>query len=143
MKREDIAKIVLMILLIVEAFLSLNPGIVSPNSAAWLIALTLLGIGILALKSLLDARPLYQKQYHGAVKLDGIFMMQVFIGVLTTFSYLGMLFYCLINAYIPAYSEIFNKLLTWSIVPGLIWGFFFGQSVAARYVRGRVLEARA
>jgi hypothetical protein len=139
--REAPAWLLLAVLVIVD-LLSLIPGMLPELPAKWAMALTLMTIGLLALKYLLELRPYYQPGgivpylFRGrvaeGVSLDGVFYMQVFIGVLATFAYLGMLFFCLIYASAPVYAELFNKLLTWSIVPGLIWGFFFGQSAIVR-----------
>ena len=65
----------------------------------------------------------------GVVSWDAVLAMQIFIGVLSTLGYLAMLGFCLWNSYNPVYADLFNKLLQWSIVPGLIWGFFFGRSL--------------
>jgi subtilisin family serine protease len=59
--------------------------------------------------------------------------VQAIIALSVTFAYLGMLAFSLVNSFIPAYATAFNVLIDWSIVPGIIWGFYFGSTVYKTY----------
>jgi hypothetical protein len=61
--------------------------------------------------------------------------VQTIIALAVTFTYLGMLAYSLYNAWIPTYNAIFSALIDWGIVPGLVWGFYFGTSAFRAYLR--------
>jgi hypothetical protein len=59
--------------------------------------------------------------------------VQAIIALSVTFAYLGMLIFSLVNSFIPDYAAAFNTLIDWSIVPGIIWGFYFGSTVYKAY----------
>jgi hypothetical protein len=61
--------------------------------------------------------------------------VMAFIAVAATTAYLGMLMVCVIYLTQPAYQVAFDTLLKWGIVPGVIWGFFFGSRVATMAMR--------
>jgi hypothetical protein len=63
--------------------------------------------------------------------------VMAFIAVAATTAYLGMLMICVFYLAQPAYQVAFDTLLKWGIVPGVIWGFFFGSRVATMAMRHR------
>jgi hypothetical protein len=63
------------------------------------------------------------------------------MGLLITIAYMGTLAWLAYAAPMsPTYQADFTTFLNWSVVPGVVWGFYFGRAAGAMLARRQIEE---